>query len=85
MQFSQDSTCKFINYRSGNNSKGNRFVRISVADSSGSVISLYGSSDIENKVSGLEFGDSLQLVLDINQWSSGLNVTVIDLIYEKKR
>lgn len=80
MQADQTGICKYVNSRSGKSKDGRSFYNFSVADEKNEIFTFYCVYDVYEKIKDLKFGDELQLVFSIQQWRSGLNINVSDVI-----
>lgn len=85
MQVSQDGVAKYISSVRGMSQTGKPYFRLTVCDEEAQVMTLYTTEQVINKLTplDLQFGDPLQLVFKIAQWSSGMNVTCVDAIVSK--
>lgn len=84
MQADQVGVCKFVNCRAGNTKENKAYYTFSVADEQNEVYHFYCEAQIYNKITGLTFGDELQLSFSIQQWRQGVNLRVNDVYVKKK-
>lgn len=83
MQVSNDVAVKFISSRSGANSEGKPWYRLTVTDEAGDIVNMYTDAATYAKAQALQFGQPCQFVIRLTQGRSGIMSTVIDLIAGK--
>lgn len=84
MQVEQTATSRFISAVAGASQDGHQYFRFNVADDNNEVLTFYTDSGTFNKMQGLQFGDELQLIFNLQQWKTGINVRCIDVVIQKK-
>lgn len=85
MQVSQDVAGKFISCGSGASKEGRPYFRLSVADEEGEVLQFYCDQMVYNKICNLSFGDEVQLIFRLAQWSAGINCRCVDAVVGQKK
>ena len=83
MKVEQVGTSRFVNCAQGTSQSGKYFYRMAVADDKNAVMNLYCDASVFSLVRNCQFGDELQLIFELSQWTKGLNVTVKDVILKK--